>query len=99
MLKNFSNEVFPVSGVVKLFPLKAGWYYLTVPKEYTQITKDLAVRGLVAITATCGNSSWNTSLLPLGNGTQFIALPAKVRSAENITHGNKISLSFILRER
>lgn len=93
------KEVFQVSGTVELFPQKGGWYYVRVPKKYTEQTKDLADRGLVAITATVGKSTWKTSLLPYGDGTQFVALPEKVRKAENITVGDKIKLTFTLRER
>lgn len=93
------HEVFTVSNTVELFPQKGGWYFVRVPKKYTKMTKDLADRGLVAITATVGGSSWKTSLLPIGDGTQFIALPAKVRKAEKINLGDTIEMSFVLRER
>lgn len=93
------KDIFPVKGTVELFPQKGGWHYIRVSKKYTEITKDLADRGLVAITATLGKSSWKTSLLPMGDGTQFIALPATVRKKENIKIGDNIELSFVLRER
>lgn len=93
------KDAFSVSGKVELFPQAGGWHYVSVPKRYTEITKTLADRGLVAITATVGKTSWNTSLLPMGDGTQFIALPAKVRQAENVTLGQTITLTFVLRER
>ena len=90
---------FKVKGKVELFPQAGGWHYVKIPKEYTKITKDLADRGLVAITATLGKTTWDTSLLPMGDGTQFIALSAKVRKAENISLGDDIELTFKLRGR
>ncbi len=94
-----TNEIFKIGGVVELFPQQGGWFYLRIPKKYTEMTKDLADRGLVAITATVGKTSWKTSLLPYGDGTQFIALSAKVRKAENIHLGDRITILFQLRER
>lgn len=93
------NEVFPVRGKVELFPQKGGWYYVRVPREYTQLTRDVSERGLVAITATLGRSIWNTSLLPMGDGTHFIALPAKVRTKERVLLGENLEMTFVLRER
>lgn len=93
------KEVFPVRGRVELFPQKGGWYFIQVPKKYSEITRDVSDRGLVAITATLGNSTWKTSLLPMGDGTHFIALPAKVRKKEKIEVDQSIHMSFVLRER
>lgn len=53
-----------------------------------------ADRGLIAINATVGNTSWDTSLLPMGDGTHFIALNAKVRASEKIKLGDKIEILF-----
>jgi hypothetical protein len=59
----------------------------------------LADRGLIAITATVGKISWPTSLLPYGDKTHFIALPAKVRKANDIKLDDEISVEFEMRER
>ncbi len=93
------DKVFKVKNKVEIFPQKGGWYFVRVPKKYTMLTQNLADRGLVAITAAVGDSYWNTSLLPMGDGTHFIALPAKVRKTENIKFGDQIKLSFKLRRR
>ncbi|MGJ3238181.1 MAG: DUF1905 domain-containing protein [Anaerolineae bacterium] len=63
------------------------------------MTKEYADRGLVAIIATMGGTSWDASLLPKGDGTLFIALPARVRKREQIQLGDSIIMSFVLRER
>ena len=93
------TEKFSLSGNVEIFPGKGGWVYVRVPKRYTRMTRGLADRGLVAITATVGKTSWKTSLLPMGDGTHFIALSKKVRDSENISVGDKIKAHFVLRER
>ncbi len=97
--KLVAAKSFPVRGVVKIFPVDNPWVYVDVPKKYTDDTKQLADRGLVAITTTLGKSTWNTSLMPMGDGTQFIPLPAKVRKLEHVEIGDRIKLSFVLRKR
>lgn len=90
---------FNLSGRVEIFPYDNPWVYVRVSQRYTEATKHLADRGLVPITVTLGNSTWNTSLMPMGDGTQFIPLSAKVRKTEGIKVGDTIKLSFILRKR
>jgi Domain of unknown function (DUF1905) len=90
---------FRVTGKVEMFPVDNPWIYVNVPQEHTEATRHLADRGLVAITATLGSSEWNTSLMPKGDGTQFIPLPAKIRKAENIEIGDHTNISFVLRKR
>jgi hypothetical protein len=65
---------------VELFEREKGWHYVSVPTEISRPLERLADRGLVAVTATVGKTSWPTSLLPMGDGTHFVALPATVRS-------------------
>jgi hypothetical protein len=93
------DEIFKVSSTVKIFPVKNPWVYVDIPEEYTEMLKRYADRGLVAVRVTLGKNTWNTSLMPMGNGTQFIPLSAKVRKAENIEVGDRVNLTFILRKR
>jgi hypothetical protein len=44
-----------------------------------------------------GDSIWDTSLLPMGDGTHFIALNAKVRKAEGVEVGKSIKVIFKVR--
>ena len=84
---------------VELFEREKGWYYVSVPTSLSKPLEHLADRGLIAVTARVGNSSWSTSLLPMGDGTHFIALPAKVRKKENLSLGVAIEISFETRIR
>lgn len=88
---------YTFTAEVRLFPQAGGWYYVAAPQEFTDELKPLSVRGLVAVKATVGSSSWQTSLLPMGDGSQFLALPAKVRQKEQITIGDVIEVSFVVR--
>jgi hypothetical protein len=90
---------YTFTAKVDIFERDKGWYYASVPSELSKPHEHLADRGLIAVTATVGKSSWPTSLLPMGDGTHFIALPAKVRTKEKLTRGQTIEVSFELRYR
>jgi hypothetical protein len=84
---------------IEFFEQEKGWHYVSVPVELSKPLEYLADRGLIAINAVVGNSSWPTSLLPMGDGTHFIALPAKVRTKEKLSLGAEIEVSFETRVR
>lgn len=88
------SKTFKLVAKVELFPQKGGWHYIKMPKSMTKPLVHKADRGLIAIKATVGKTSWDTSLLPMGDGTHFIALNAKVRSSENIETGDEIEIRF-----
>ena len=90
-------QTYKTRGKVDLFPQKGGWHFIRIPLSITRKLQHKADRGLIAITATIGKSSWDTSLLPMGDGTHFIVLNAKVRKKEKIELDDTISVSFILR--
>lgn len=94
----FAKE-YTVKGNIEIFPQKGGWYYVSVPKQISTSLSEFADRGLIAITATAKNTSWDTSLLPMGDGTCFIALNKKVMAKEDLKLGDKIKIQFKLRER
>ena len=77
-----------------LFEREKGWHYVSVPPEMSVPYENLAERGLIAINAKIGSSSWATSMLPMGDGTHFIALPAKVRQKEKLSLGQVAEISF-----
>ena len=91
------NNTF--TAKVELFEREKGWYYISVPTELSKPLEHLADRGLIAVTAKVGNSSWPTSMLPMGDGTHFIALPAKVRKKEKLLLGMAVEVSFETRMR
>ena len=90
---------YTFTAKVELFERDKGWHYVLVPSELSKPHEHLADRGLIAVTANIGNSSWQTSLLPMGDGTHFIALPVKIRAKEKLSRGEDVKVSFALRER
>ena len=91
------NQTFTINGKVELFPQKGGWHFIRVPKTITTELIHKADRGVIPITAKVGSTAWQTSLLPMGDGTHFIALNAKVRKKETVNLGDNISIEIHLR--
>jgi len=88
------EQKYSFTGKIDLFEGYMGWYYVPVPIELCDPLRDRSEWGLIAVTATVGNTSWPTSLLPKGDGTHFVALPAKVRKKENLSVDMTIEVSF-----
>ena len=88
------------NAIVEIFDKEnMPWWFVRVPKKISSPYENLADRGVIAIVARVGTSSWQTSLLPYGDQTHFIALPKKVRIANDIKIGDKILVAFEIRER
>ena len=74
---------------------EGGRHWVPVPTELSEPLRFLALHfGFIAITATIGHTSWDTSLMPVGDGTYFMTLPAKVRTKEKLAHGSEVEISF-----
>ncbi len=86
-------------GMVELFPQKGGWFYVVIPPKITQELTEYEDRGLIAIVASVGATSWNTSLLPMGDGTHFVAINKKVMKAQGLGVGSEMEIVFGLRKR
>jgi hypothetical protein len=95
MKGNPVKDRFSFEAKVEIFQCEKGWYYLPVPLELSKPLEPLADRGLVAVTAQVGTQAWPTSLLPMGDGTHFIALPSKVRAKQKIGLGDVMSVAFV----
>lgn len=93
------RRTYRVTGDAELFLQPGGWYYLRVPRWISDELSHLAERGLIPVKATVGSTTWDTSLLPKGDGSHFIALNAKVRRAYEIEAGDRITVIFQTRLR
>jgi hypothetical protein len=89
---------FSFKQKIEIFPGPGGWHYVLVPKSSKKATDPFKVRGLAPITAKVGQTKWNTSILPRGDGNDFIAISKKVRNAENLKLGDTVNIEFYLRE-
>ena len=84
---------FIIKERARELPIVSGWVYVSVPKMEFPKTKKTRW-GLIPIQAKIGNTSWKTSLLPMGDGSYFIALKAKVRKQEDIYIDDNVELWF-----
>ena len=85
---------------IERFEMQGGWHYVPVPLKLSKPLELYAIHfGFIAILAKVGRSTWPTSLLPKGDGTHIIALPAKVRAREKLSLGAEIEISFEIRRR
>ncbi len=89
------------TAVAKQFTGSVPWVYVEVPKKIESKVRvsvgTHAGKGwrFVPISVSIRTTQWKTSLLPLGNNAgYFIALKSDVRRREQITVGDKVSLSF-----
>lgn len=84
-----------VSGTILRFPGPNGWYYVPLhedqSKELRVLVKSLWP-ALLPATLSVGTSMWKSSIMPIKDGPLFIALPAKVRKAEGLAEGQKVTV-------
>ena len=90
------SKIYTTTDKVKKFTGNMAWYYLSVKETYADYGVPKPKWGLIPIRATCGDTTWTTSLLPFGDGTLFIALKAAVRKSEDIAEGKRITVSYRL---
>jgi hypothetical protein len=87
-------KVYKVTGIVDIFPEPSGWHFVRVPKEQTDPLTKAGAWGMVPVEVTLGNTTWNTSLLPMGQGQYFIALKQAVRKKEKVGLGDTITCTY-----
>ena len=86
-----------VVGEVERFPGVGGWYVVRLGAERSAEALTAARRGFVPVRASVGATTWDSSLMPLGDGTLFLALPAAVRRAEDLDEGDPVRARYRLR--
>ena len=69
-----------------------------MPTDISEELTNLGNRGVIPIRANVGGSAWKTSLLPMGDGTHFVALNKAVRTAEDLDAGDRVTVAFVPRE-
>lgn len=86
-----------INGKLERFNRSNGWYYVAVPQEFSLKYQNRADRGLIAITARVMEAQWETSLLPMGDGSHFIPITQKIRSKYGYNTGDTVEVFFELR--
>lgn len=89
-----------VNGRIKRFPGQYGWYYVELDDKLSKDLRPLLSNlwpALLKAEFTINSTVWLSSIMPIKDGPLFIALPAKVRKAEGLDVGDKITISFELK--
>ena len=91
-------KVFKIQTKVWLWPGQAGWHFITIGEEVSNIILKNKVKGMIPILATLGKTTWNTSLFPhkLSKG-YILCLKKDIRKKENIFAGDNIKINFKLK--
>jgi hypothetical protein len=90
-------ETFEFKNKVEKFSGKGGWFYVEAPPVVTKNLSHKIVWGLIPINAKVGKTTWKTSLMPMGDGSHFVALNSIVRKKEGIEMGKTVKITFTLR--
>lgn len=81
-----------------------GWHFVNVPVKMSQEIKERFAPvkkrgwGSIYVTATIGNTSWNTSIFPFKDGFYLLAIKSQVRAKENILIDSNIPLKLTIRD-
>lgn len=79
------------AGELELLPGVGGWHVLRLGAARSEHLSVAARRGLVPVTARVGSTRWDTSLMPMGDGTLFLPFPVAVRRAEDLHDGDQVT--------
>lgn len=90
----FTAELWKWNGI-------GSWHFITLPEDIADKIKFYYEKrhgfGQIAIKATIGKTSWNTSIFPDKKSNSFL-LPIKsqIRKKENLTLGSKIRIMLVV---
>ncbi len=89
---------FSFKAQVWLYPGKAGWHFVTLPKKLSAQIKSMTEGsrngwGSVRVAATIGKTTWKTSLFPDSKKYVYVLpLKADVRKKESANAGASVSV-------
>ena len=92
---------FVATGNIWRYEGPGGWFFVTIDKKTAQGIRFFsegrtAAVGSVKVRAKLGKTSWDTSLFPTKAGEYLLAIKAPVRKKENVSEGDRISVSLAL---
>ncbi len=83
-----------------LYPGKAAWYFITLPKKQSDQIRFLAFNsksawGSIRVSAKIGGTSWQTSIFPdTKAGAYLLPVKAEVRRKEKIEAGSTVAVTL-----
>jgi hypothetical protein len=88
---------FSLSAKLWRWPGDMGWHFINLDKKISKEIRTMYPRGFVKISASIGNTKWNTSLFPhLESGVYILAIKKSVRKREELMDGDMVEVHFSL---
>jgi hypothetical protein len=89
------------SGKIWVWKGPAPWYFVTVPARQSRDLQSVMRIvtygwGMIPVRAAIGSTEWKTSLWPKDD-RYIVPLKARVREAENIDEGDKVTVRLVIR--
>jgi hypothetical protein len=89
------------SGKVWVWKGPAPWYFVTVPAKQARDLKEISGLvtygwGMIPAQVAIGRTEWKTALWPK-DGRYIVPIKARVREAENIDEGDKVTVRLTIR--
>lgn len=75
----------------------SNWHYVHIPKEVRDDLKHYEKRGIIAVTARIGATTWDGSLMPWADGSAQITINAVIRKKESLTDNNNVTIIIVPR--
>ncbi|GAB4144796.1 MAG: DUF1905 domain-containing protein [Patescibacteria group bacterium] len=97
------TPIYRFEGKVWPYPGEGSWHFITIPEQLSQEIKEmfgyLSVGwGTLPVTATIGNTSWNTSIFrDKKTNSYLLPVKAEVRKKEKINIENVIEVILQVR--
>ena len=97
------SAYFTFKAKVWLYPGKAAWHFVTLPKKLSQeLSHEFhgikAGFGSLPVAVTIGKTQWETSIFPDSKeGAYLLPLKSAVRKSESFKSGDIITVRFAVR--
>jgi hypothetical protein len=95
-------STFRFSAQLWQHPGEGSWHFISVPADISDDIAHLTAAtrkgfGSVRVTATIGNTTWQTSVFPDSkSGTYLLPVKKPVRTAEHLTPGDPVETTLAL---
>ncbi|HSX28965.1 MAG TPA: DUF1905 domain-containing protein [Candidatus Saccharimonadales bacterium] len=66
------------------------WWYVHVPKKIRDSFKEFERRGIIHVSVTIGNTTWDGSMLPWADGSAQVSIHKKIRAKEGLERGDTL---------
>ena len=82
-----------------LYPGDAAWHFITVPKDESEVIKEMYMWprrgfGAIPVNVIIGQTKWKTSVFPEKKGTYILPVKKEVRLKEGLSSGRLVSITL-----